>query len=72
VTHNTQEALRLATRVIVLAKHSPDHGSRPVLDLRIPDPCDEDEIPWLVKRLENASEGAGGTDDRLLSSVSRR
>jgi NitT/TauT family transport system ATP-binding protein len=57
VTHNTQEALRLATRVIVLAKPSPDHGSRPVLDLRVPDPCDEDEIPWLIRRLEDASEG---------------
>jgi NitT/TauT family transport system ATP-binding protein len=57
VTHNTQEALRLATRVIVLAKPSPDHGSRPVLDLRVPDPCHEDEIAWLVRRLENASEG---------------
>jgi NitT/TauT family transport system ATP-binding protein len=76
VTHNTQEALRLATRVIVLAKPSPDHGSRPILDLRMPDPCPEDEIPWLVKRLENASEGtrentSSGTDDRLLSSVNR-
>ncbi len=57
VTHNTQEALRLATRVIVLAKPSPDHGSRPVLDMRIPDPCPEDEIPWLIRRLESASEG---------------
>src|SRR5579863_3222453 len=47
VTHNTPEALRLATRVIVLAKPSPDHGSRPVLDLQVPNPCDEDEIPWL-------------------------
>src|SRR5208283_1939781 len=28
VTHNTQEALRLATRVIVLAKASPERGSR--------------------------------------------
>ncbi|MBZ5618095.1 MAG: ATP-binding cassette domain-containing protein [Acidobacteriia bacterium] len=68
VTHNTEEALRLGTRVIVLAKPSPEHGSRPVLDLRVPDPCHEDEIPWLVRRLESAS---SGTDDRLLSSVSR-
>jgi len=56
VTHNTHEALRLGTRVIVLAKDSPEHGSRVVLDLRVPDPCREDEIPHLVRRLECASE----------------
>ena len=33
VTHNTQEALRLGTRVIVLSKESPDRGSRVELDL---------------------------------------
>jgi NitT/TauT family transport system ATP-binding protein len=56
VTHNTHEALRLGTRVIVLAKESPEHGSRVVLDLRVPDPCREEEIPHLVRRLESASE----------------
>jgi len=62
VTHNTQEALRLGSRIIVLAKSSPEHGSRPVLDLRVPDPCHEDEIPWLVRKLECASEGVEVSD----------
>jgi NitT/TauT family transport system ATP-binding protein len=56
VTHNTQEALRLGTRVIVLAKESPERGSRVMLDLAVPDPCFEEEIPQLVLRLES---GAG-------------
>jgi NitT/TauT family transport system ATP-binding protein len=56
VTHNTQEALRLGTRVIVLAKESPERGSRVSLDLPVPDPCFEEEIPHLVQRLES---GAG-------------
>jgi NitT/TauT family transport system ATP-binding protein len=56
VTHNTQEALRLGTRVIVLAKESPERGSAVKLDLAVPDPCFEEEIPGLVQRLES---GAG-------------
>ena len=32
VTHNTQEAQRLATRIITLAKDTPDEGSRIVED----------------------------------------
>ena len=56
VTHNTQEALRLGTRVIVLAKESPERGSCVKLDLPVPDPCFEEEIPHLVHRLES---GAG-------------
>ena len=63
VTHNTHEALRLATRVVVLAKPSPDHGSRVMLDLRVAEPCHEDEIPWLVERLERASEGTHSPAD---------
>src|SRR5579872_3731078 len=43
VTHNTHEALRLGTRVIVLAKESAGQGSRVRLDLRVPDPCPEHE-----------------------------
>ena len=57
VTHNTQEALRLGTRVIVLAKESPDQGSRVMLDLAVPSPCHESELPHLVSRLESVSEG---------------
>ena len=65
VTHNTQEALRLGTRIVVLAKSSPECGSRPVLDLRVPDPCHEDEIPWLVRRLESASEGTQSAEEGM-------
>jgi len=52
VTHNIDEALRLGTRVVVLAKEGPDTGSRVALDLAVPDPCGEDEIPRLIGRLE--------------------
>jgi NitT/TauT family transport system ATP-binding protein len=60
VTHNTQEALRLGSRVIVLAKAAPDQASRIALDLRVPDPCDEEDIPRLAHQLEHLSENAGG------------
>jgi NitT/TauT family transport system ATP-binding protein len=36
VTHNMQEALAMGTRIIVLSKESPDHGSRIELDLQAP------------------------------------
>src|ERR1035438_8287900 len=49
VTHNTQEALRLGTRVIVLAKPSPDRGSVIKLDLAVPDPCFDEEILHQVR-----------------------
>ena len=55
VTHNIDEALRLGTRVIVLAKEAPDQGSRVAMDLAVPDPCTEEAIPPLVHRLEQAS-----------------
>lgn len=53
VTHNTREALRLGTRVIVLAKEFAAQGSRVMLDLQVPEPCHEHEIPRLIDRLEN-------------------
>ncbi len=58
VTHNTDEALRLATRVIVLAKTAqrPGEGSCVALDLPVPSPCREEEIPRLITRLEAASQ----------------
>jgi ABC-type nitrate/sulfonate/bicarbonate transport system ATPase subunit len=34
VTHNTHEALRMGSRVVVLAKETPDHGSRVVRESR--------------------------------------
>jgi NitT/TauT family transport system ATP-binding protein len=59
VTHNTYEAVRLATRIIVLAKQSPEQGSRVALDLRVPDLCAEQEVVQLVHRLEAISENVG-------------
>ncbi len=56
VTHNTQEALRLGTRVIVLAKESPEQAACVMFDLKVPVPCHEEDIPQLVNRLESVSE----------------
>jgi NitT/TauT family transport system ATP-binding protein len=56
VTHNTQEAVRLATRVVVLARESPERGSRIALDLRVPDPCSEELRLELAGQLEAVSE----------------
>jgi len=58
VTHNTHEAVRLATRIVVLARESADRGSRIMMDLRVPDPCSEDQTLELVGRLEALSEVA--------------
>jgi len=55
VTHNTHEALQLGTRVVVLAREAAGGGSRVMLDLPVPEPCHEDEIPRLVRRLESVS-----------------
>ena len=55
VTHNIDEALRLGTRVVVLAKEGPDLGSRVAMDMTVPDPCIEDEIPMLMRRLESCT-----------------
>jgi len=57
VTHNTEEALRLATRVIVLAKGEDNGGSGVGLDLAVSAPCREEDLPRLIRRLETASEG---------------
>ncbi len=56
VTHNTQEALRLGTRVIVLGKESPDCGSQVVLDLRVPEHRRDDDLMELIRRLDSAAE----------------
>jgi ABC-type nitrate/sulfonate/bicarbonate transport system ATPase subunit len=63
VTHNTREALFLGTRIIVLGKETPERGARVALDLAVPQPCGEDEIPSLVQRLEGVSEGTAETED---------
>src|SRR5580693_1202789 len=69
VTHNTQEALYLGTRVIVLAKETPDDGSRVALDLALPEPCHEHEIPRLVHCLEHASGSAREPEDAELATA---
>jgi len=69
VTHNTQEALYLGTRVIVLAKEAPDDGSRVVLDLPVPEPCHDHEIPRLVHRLEHASGSAREAEEGVLATA---
>jgi len=58
VTHNTQEALYLGSRVIVLSKETPDAGARVAMDLPIPEPCHEHQIPTLVHHLEHAAGSA--------------
>ncbi|HVN20226.1 MAG TPA: ABC transporter ATP-binding protein [Dongiaceae bacterium] len=58
VTHNTEEALYLGSRVIVLAKESPDAGAQVVTDMTVPEPCHEHQIPVLVHHLEHASGSA--------------
>ena len=65
VTHNTHEALFLGSRVIVLAKETPDSGSRVAIDLELPDTCDEDEIPGLVHRLERVSHNLPEAEDAV-------
>jgi len=42
----------------VLARENAETGSRIVLDLRVPDPCSEDQTLELVSRLEAVSEVA--------------
>jgi NitT/TauT family transport system ATP-binding protein len=67
VTHNTHEALSLATRIIVLAKESPEQGSRVMLDLSVPEPCHQEEIPELVCRLEGVSHLRSTSEDVALT-----
>jgi NitT/TauT family transport system ATP-binding protein len=55
VTHNTHEAVQLGTRVIVLARETPHHGSRVAMDLAIPSSCPADETSLLVARLDSAA-----------------
>jgi NitT/TauT family transport system ATP-binding protein len=70
VTHNTHEAVQLGTRVIVLSRETPHHGSRVAMDLAIPSSCPVDEASRLVARLDSAAgstrepeESASGVTD---------
>lgn len=62
VTHNTQEALHLGSRVIVLAKESPDAGAEIAMDMFVPDPCHDNQIPTMVHHLEHASGSGRGPE----------
>jgi NitT/TauT family transport system ATP-binding protein len=62
VTHNTQEALMLGTRVVVLARAA-EGGSRIALDLPLPESRREEDMPRLVQRLETVSENLPASCD---------
>jgi NitT/TauT family transport system ATP-binding protein len=55
VTHNTEEALHIGRRVIVLAKDAPDHGSRVVFDAPVPNVLSGPDLMELARELERAS-----------------
>ena len=55
VTHNTHEAVQLGTRVIALARETPNHGSHVAMDLAIPSSCPAGEVFRLVARLDSAA-----------------
>ena len=63
VTHNAHEALSLGTRIVVLAKESTDQGSRVMLNVPVPQPCRDEEIPQLVLRVESVSQICAMTDE---------
>lgn len=70
VTHNTHEALSLGTRIVVLGRESLDQGSRVMLDVPVPQPCLDNEIPLLVLRLESVSQyGVFAEDGTRADSV---
>jgi NitT/TauT family transport system ATP-binding protein len=69
VTHNTPEALYLGTRIVVLAKETPDSGAQIAMDLPVPEPCHEDQIPRLVDRLEQASGCAREPEEAVLATA---
>jgi NitT/TauT family transport system ATP-binding protein len=69
VTHNTQEALYLSSRVIVLAKEAPDQGSRIALELPVPELCPEVQISTMVTRLDFASGCAREPEDAAFATA---
>jgi NitT/TauT family transport system ATP-binding protein len=80
VTHNTHEALRVGSRLILLARETPDQGSRITLDEPIPASDQDHDLDDLVRRLEHASgtrpalarSGRFGAIPRALVAVSER
>ena len=69
VTHNTQEALYLGSRVVVLAKETPKQGSRIALELPVPEACPEVQISTLVMRLDCASGGIRQSENIELATA---
>jgi NitT/TauT family transport system ATP-binding protein len=63
VTHHTDEALRLGTRVVVLSKENHESGSRVALDLTVPESCSDEDIRGMVGRLERVSENVAREED---------
>ncbi len=63
VTHNTQEALHLASRIIVLGKETPEHGSRVMLDVPVPESSREQDAKELMQQLESVSHRFAGEED---------
>ncbi|MBI4905001.1 MAG: ABC transporter ATP-binding protein [Acidobacteria bacterium] len=66
VTHNTKEALALATRVVVLAKPAPDQGAGILMQFPVAQPCAEAEIGELTTRLESVFGGSEDLEDSLV------
>ncbi len=60
VTHNTDEALRMGTRIVVLAKEGPDLGSRVAMDMAVPEARSEADLPRLTRQLESELSPIGG------------
>ena len=69
VTHNSQEALYLGSRIIVLAKETADDGARIAMDLPVPEPCHQDQIPRLVHRLELASGCVRESEETVMATA---
>ncbi len=66
VTHNTKEALALATRVVVLARKSPEDGAGILMQFPVTQPCAEPEIGELTHRLESVFGGSEDIEDSLV------
>jgi NitT/TauT family transport system ATP-binding protein len=69
VTHNTQEALSMATRVVVLAKEDPAHGSKVMLDMVLSQPCREDDMPHLIAKVEHVCGSTREAESALFMPV---
>lgn len=63
VTHNVQEALALASRVVVLAMRDAASGASVALDVAIPQQSGEHEIALLMERIASASRLGRNTVD---------